>query len=208
MNNKGLNLSVIFILCAAVAFTGCGNTKVSKAELKRLGLINSFEKTASEISIGDFSVETGGYVNLEQFKKHSTNGKFSAKAVFSVPKDFLSENEIKKISEWNAGITININTLSKLKVTDWSPYKKFAIDVFSDNDKEYTMFLKLHDAQGKEYLASMPVKKGKNKLEFMLDAVKAARIDITSIVSFTVYLNTKDEPSDVTLYLDNIRLVP
>jgi len=208
VNNKGLHITVILMLCAAMALTGCGNTKVSKAELKRLGLINSFEKTASEISIGDFSVETGGYVSLEQFKKHSTNGKFSAKAVFTVPKDFLSEAEIKKITEWNAGVTININTLSKLKVTDWTPYKKFGIDVYSDNDKEYALYLKLHDAQGREYVASMPVKKGKNKLEFMLDAVKAARIDVTSMVSFTVYLNTKDEPSDITLFLDNIRLVP
>ncbi|OPZ63774.1 MAG: hypothetical protein BWY84_00865 [Candidatus Aerophobetes bacterium ADurb.Bin490] len=183
-------------------------TKLSKAELKARGLLCSFEKTQSDTALGDFLWETYGYVKLEQFKKHATKGKFSAKATFSVPADFLTERELKKTASWISPMVISIDTLTKLKVTDWSQYKKMGVDIFNNEEKNYDFYVKINDASGREYLALRPVKKGKNKLELIVEDITGKRIDVSNIVSVTLYLDTKAEAQDVVLYIDNLRLMP
>jgi len=103
---------------------------------------------------------------------------------------------------------ISIDTLTKLKVTDWSQYKKLGLDVFNSEDKNYDFYIKINDAAGREYLALRPVKKDKNKLEIVIEDIINKRIDVSNIVSVTLYLDTKAEPQDVVLYLDNLRLMP
>jgi hypothetical protein len=208
VHNKPFKIPALLIISALIILSGCGNGKPTKSQLKAMGLLCSFEKLQTESQIGDFNWETHGYVKLEQFKKHATQGKFSAKAVFSVPADFLTDNEVKKTTVWNAGMTMDLNTLTRLPVTDWSVYKKFDVDIYSDNDKDLTFYIKLNDMNGKEYIISKPVKKGKNKLELVIEDVKTQRVDINNIVSLTLYIDTKAEPLDITLYIDNVRLMP
>ena len=200
-------LVVIFILFFLIS-TGCAAKKTTKALLKEKGLLCSFEVTPSETAIGDFDWETNGYVKLEQFKKYATNGKHSAQAIFSIPADFLSTTQAAKVTQWIAGITLSISTLTKLKVTDWSKYKKFGVDIYVPDNKDRDFFIKLIDNYGKEYITTKQIKNGRNKLEIVLDEVKSARINTESIVTLSLYLDTKNEEKDVTLYIDNVRLTP
>lgn len=203
-------LMVIFVSFFLV-FTNCKAKKTTKALLKEKGLLCSFEVLPSETSIGDFDWETNGYVKLEQFKKYATNGKHSAQATFSIPTDFQSittNTKENKVNEWIAGITMSISTLTKLKVTDWSKYKKFGVDIYVPDNKEREFFIKLIDNYGNQYITSKQIKNGKNKLEIFINEVKAARINISSIVTLSLYLNTNSEEKDVILYIDNVRLTP
>ncbi|MCE5299416.1 MAG: hypothetical protein LLG37_00880 [Spirochaetia bacterium] len=206
MKSKGLlKVFPLIILCFLLVLAGCGSRKIDK---KKLGMINSFEVIPSETAIGDFDLVTNGYVNLEQIKKFSSNGKFSAKATFSIPADFLTTTQAAKTQTWIAGVSMGINTLTPLKVTDWTIFKKFAVDVYNTEQTSPDMFIKIIDQHGKEFLAQFPVKQGRNKFEILLEDAKTARIDTSAVVSFTLYLDTKGQSKDVVLYLDNIRLVP
>lgn len=208
MNKYSAKLITVLILSVFISVIAGGSTKLTKSELKARGLLCSFEKTQSDTTLGEFLWETYGYVKLEQFKKHATKGKFSAKTTFSVPADFLTERELKKTASWISPIIISINTLTKLKVTDWSQYKKLGVDIYNNEEKKYDFYIKLNDAAGREYLALRPVVKGKNKLEIVIEDVVNKRIDISNIVSVTLYLDTKAETQDVVLYIDNLRLIP
>jgi hypothetical protein len=185
--------------------SGCGPDL--KKERKAAGLINSFEVLPSELSIGDYDLETNGYVKLEQIKKYSSQGKFSAKATFSVPVDFLTTTQAARVDTWISAVTMGINTLTKLKVTEWQYYKKFAVDIYVADQTAPDVFIKLVDMSGNEYLTQRPLKNGRNKLEIVLDDVKNSRVNTSAITSFSIYMDTKTQPKDVVLYLDNIRLV-
>lgn len=200
-----LKVFTAVILAFLIIITGCGN---GKAKRKPLETINSFETTASDVSMGDFDVETNGYVNLEQFKKYGTKGKYSAKATFSVPVDFLTTTQAAKTTSWISSMTMSIKTLTPLKVTDWTGYKKFAFDVYVPDQVVPDLFIKIVDASGKEYVAQRPLKNGRNKVEVLLDEVYTARLDLTNITSFSIYMDTKGQPKDVILYIDYIRLNP
>ena len=208
MGTKGnyRNLFVIVFLIL-VLLVGCG-ARDKKKSRKLMGEINSFEKLPSDTEIGDFDWYTNGYVKLEQFKKYATKGKFSGQAIFSVPADFLSSTQAAKTDTWISGMTMSIDTLTKLKVTDWSLYKKFAVDIYVPDNKQRDFYIKIIDMTGKEHLSLRPIKSGRNKLEVLLEDVKTARIDLKNIVSFSLYMDTKAEEKDVTLFIDNVRLVP
>lgn len=201
VNKKLFVFTLIFLLIFMNVFS-------AKKQRKLEGVLNSFEILPSDKEIGDFDLETNGYVKLEQFKKYATKGKFSAKAIFSIPSDFLTTTETAKVNTWIAAITMSINTLTKLKITDWSFFKKFAVDVYVPDNVTRNFYIKIVDASGKEYVTAKEIKSGRNKLEVLLEEVKNARIDIANIVSFSLYLDTKNEEKDVILYIDYIRLVP
>jgi hypothetical protein len=205
IDRTALKVFCVIILSFIIILTGCGNTKSKR---KPLEVINSFETTASDVSIGDYDVETNGYVNLEQMKKYATKGKFSAKATFSVPVDFLSTTQAAKTTTWISSMTMSIKSLTPLKVTDWTGYKKFALDVYVPDQVVPDLFIKIVDASGKEYLAQRPLKNGRNKIEVLLDEVYTARLDLTNITSFSLYMDTKGQPKDIILYIDYIRLNP
>jgi hypothetical protein len=203
-------LKTVLILSAftIVLFSGCGAQPNKKALLKQQGLLCSFETVPSETAIGDFDWETNGYVKLEQFKKYASNGKYTAQAVFSVPADFMTTTKAAKVTSWLAGMTMDINTLTKLKVTNWSEYKKFCVDVYVPDNTQRDLNIKLLDANGNEYKTIRPIKNGRNKLELIIQEVKDARVDTTAIVSFSLYLDNKGVDKDVTLFIDNVRLTP
>lgn len=201
VNKKLFVFSLIFLLIFMNVFS-------AKKQRKLEGVLNSFEILPSDREIGDFDLETNGYVKLEQFKKYATKGKFSAQATFSIPSDFLTTTEAAKVNTWIAAITMSINTLTKLKITDWTFFKKFAVDIYVPDNVTRNFYIKIVDASGKEYVTAKEIKSGRNKLEVLLEEVKNARIDIANIVSFSLYLDTKNEEKDVILYIDYIRLVP
>ena len=196
---------IVFLILVLLVGTGAANKKKSR---KLMGEINSFETLPSDTKMGDFDWHTNGYVKLEQFKKYATKGKYSCQAMFSVPADFLSTTKAAKVTTWISGMTMSIDTLTKLKVTDWSLYKKFAVDIYIPDNKTRDFYIKIIDMSGKEHLSLRPLKSGRNKLEVLLEDVKTARIDLANIVSFSLYMDTKDEEKDVTLFIDNVRLVP
>ena len=197
-------ISAALLLTSLLFITGCGPD--IKAQRKAAGLINSFETTASDAAIGDFELETNGYVNLEQIKKYSSQGKYSAKATFSIPADFLTTTQAARADKWIDSVTMSINTLTPLKVTDWSVYKKFDIDVYLADPQSPDLNIRLVDSHGNQYDTSRPIKNGRNKLEIVLEDVKTARIDTAAITSFSMSMDTKGQTKDVVLYLDNIRL--
>ncbi len=208
MKNNALIRLFTILLLITFLLIGCGN-KGAQSSRTLNGFINSFETLPSDSAIGDFDLETNGYVNLEQSKKYATQGKSSCKAVFSVPVDFVSTTQVAKMQSWIAGITMSINTLSKLPVTDWSLFKKFSVDISNPDNVSKDFFIKLTDMQGKEYIAPpFQLKAGRNKLEITLEDVKNARLDIANMVAFELYMDTKTDPKDITLYIDNIHLVP
>ena len=200
------NLFIILFLIA-ILLVGCGGSNKKKSR-KLMGEINSFETLPSDTEIGDFDWETNGYVKLDQFKKYATKGKYSAQSVFSVPADFLSTTKAAKVKSWISSMTMSINTLTRLKVTDWSLYKKFAVDVYVPDNSTRDFFIKLTDVNGREHVSLRPLKSGRNKMEVLLEDVKNARLDLSNIISFSLYLDTKDEDKDVTLFVDNIRIIP
>ncbi len=204
-NTVSTRLFCVLILCSLPFIAGCGPDV--KAMRKAAALINSFETLPSELSIGDFDLDTNGYVNLEQIKKYSSQGKFSAKATFSVPVDFLTTTQAARAKTWIASVTMGINTLSKLKNTTWQYYKKFAVDIYVADQTSPDVFIKIVDMSGNEYLTQRPLKNGRNKLEIVLDDVKNTRVNTSAITSFSIYMDTVAQPKDVVLYLDNIRLV-
>ena len=198
-------LFCVLALISLLVFTGCG-PDVKKMR-KAASLINSFEVLPSELSIGDFDLDTNGYVNLEQMKKYASQGKFSAKATFSVPADFLTTTQAAKAKTWISAVTMGINTLSKLKNTEWNWYKKFGVDVYVLEQSAPDVFIKIVDMYGNEYLTQRQLKNGRNKLEVVLEEVKATRVNTSAITSFSIYMDTAGQPKDITVYLDNIRLV-
>jgi hypothetical protein len=197
-------ISAAIILCffAGTAFGAAAPKK------KKEALLCSFEVLPSDTSLGDFDWETGGYVKLEQFKKYATKGKFSCQATFSVPADFMSTTQAAKVTQWLSTMTLSINTITSLKVTDWTGYKKFNVDVYVPDNTEREFFIKIVDASGKEYITSRPVKNGRNKLELLMADVLASRIDMSNIISLSLYIDTKNDPKDVLLYIDQVRLAP
>jgi hypothetical protein len=203
-------LKTVLILSAftILLFPGCGAQPNKKALLKQQGLLCSFETVPSETAIGDFDWETNGYVKLEQFKKYASNGKYTAQAVFSVPIDFMTTTKAARVASWISCMTMNISTLTKLKVTNWSEYKKFGVDVYVPDNTQRDLFIKLLDANGNEYKTIRQVKNGRNKLEVIIQEVKDARVDTTAIVSLSLYLDNKGIDKDVTLFIDNVRLTP
>lgn len=204
-NTTFFNLFGVLLLSSLFFISGCG-TDVKKAR-KDAALLNSFETLQSELSIGDFNLDTNGYVSLEQIKKYASQGKYSAKAVFSVPVDFLTTTQAAKAKTWLSSLSMGINTLTKLKTTDWQYYKKFAIDIFVADPTAPDIFIKLVDMYGNEYLTQRALKNGRNKLEIVLEDVKNSRVNISSITSFSIYMDTINQPKDIVLYLDNIKLV-
>ncbi len=209
-NAKFLKAFLALVVSTLILFTGCANKqkKLTKTELKAQGIISSFEVLPSETKIGDFDWDTNGYVQLEQFNKYKTKGKFAVKAIFSIPSDFLTEEQLKDVKAWISSMTMGINTLTKLTKTDWSLYKNFNVDVYSQDDKTRNFYIKFTDVNGKEYLAMRPVQKSKNKIKIPLDDVKAKRIDLANITSISFYLDTIKEEKDVTLFIDYARLTP
>ncbi len=207
MKNTIITRLFCALILSSLLFLTAGCGPDVKAERKAAALINSFETLPSELSIGDFDLDTNGYVNLEQFKKYASQGKYSCKATFSVPVDFLTTTQAARAKEWKSSITMGINTLSKLKNTTWNFYKKFAVDVYVADQTSPDIFIKIVDMSGNEYLAQRPLKNGRNKLEIVLDDVKTARVDTSAITSFSIYMDTVKQPKDIVLYLDNIRLV-
>jgi len=206
-NTALIRLLTVLLLIPFLAI-GCGNRSAQSSRTLN-GFITSFEVLPSDSTIGDFDLETNGYVNLEQSKKYVTNGKYSCKAVFSVPVDFVSTTQAAKTQSWIAGITMSIKTMSKLPITDWSLFKKFSVDITNPDNVSKDFFIKLTDAQGKEYLAApFALKSGRNKLEINIEDVKTARVDVANIIAFQLYIDTKSDPKDITLYIDNIHLVP
>jgi len=202
-----LKIFSAFIFGFFFIFFGCA-AKSTKQMLADKGRICSFETLPSDKAIGDFDWETHGYVSLTQFKKYATKGKFSAQAAFSVPADFLGTTQAAKVDSWIAGMTMGIDTLSKLKITDWSAYKKFGVDIYVPDDKTRDFYIKFTDENGKEHIALRPLKKGRNKLDVPLADIQKSRINTSGIVSFSFYLDTKEEEENVILYLDNVRLIP
>jgi hypothetical protein len=198
-------LFCVLALISLLVFSGCGPDV--KKQRKAAALINSFETLPSELSIGDFDLDTNGYVQLEQIKKYASQGKFSAKATFSVPVDFLTTTQAAKAKTWISAVTMGINTLSALKNTEWNWYKKFAVDVYVLEQSAPDVFIKIVDQYGNQYLAQRQLKNGRNKLEVVLEEVKAARLNLNAITSFSIYMDTIGQAKDVTVYLDNIRLV-
>ena len=198
-------LFCVLALISLLVFTGCGPDV--KAIRKAAALINSFEVLPSELSIGDFDLDTNGYVNLEQMKKYASQGKFSAKATFSIPADFLTTTQAAKAKTWISAVTMGINTLSRLKNTGWNWYKKFAVDIYVLENTAPDVFIKITDMSGNEYLTQRQLKNGRNKLEVVLEEVKAARVNTSAITSFSIYMDTAGQAKDITVYLDNIRLV-
>lgn len=194
--------------CILVVFLTCGAKPGKKALLKKQGLLCSFETVASETAIGDFDWQTNGYVKLEQFKKYASNGKYTARAIFSVPTDFMPAKKAAKVKSWISAMTLDINTLTRLKVTDWSEYKKFGVDVYVPDNTQRDFYIKLLDANGKEFIAMRPVKNGRNKLEVIVQEIQDARVDASSIISISLYLDNKGVEKDVTLFIDNVRLMP
>ncbi len=207
-NNRVKKIITVIISCSFILITASGSKKVSKKELAARGVLNSFEVLPSETAIGDFDWETNGYVKLEQFKKYATKGKHSVQAIFSVPSDFLQPKEAMASPSWIAGITMSINSLTRLKLTNWSPYKKFAFDVFVPDEASYDMGVKLYDGSGRVFLSNMKLASGKNKLELNLSDVKTAGLELKNITAFTLFMDTKRQEKAVTLYIDNVRLVP
>ena len=109
-NTTFFNLFGVLLLSSLFFISGCG-TDVKKAR-KDAALLNSFETLQSELSIGDFNLDTNGYVSLEQIKKYASQGKYSAKAVFSVPVDFLTTTQAAKAKTWLSSLSMGINTLT------------------------------------------------------------------------------------------------
>lgn len=209
MNLKKALIKVLTLsFCTVILFAACGAQPNKKALLKKQGLLCSFEVLPSEIAIGDFDWETNGYVKLEQFKKYASNGKYTAQATFSVAADFMSTTKAAKAKSWISTMTMNINTLTKLKVTNWSEYKKFGVDVYVPDNTQRDFFIKFLDANGREFIALRPVKNGRNKLEVVIQEIKDARVDTSNILSLSLYLENKGVLSDVTLFIDNVRLTP
>ena len=209
MNLKNALIKVLIIsVCTVILFAGCGAQTTKKALLKKQGLLCSFEVVPSETAIGDFDWETNGYVKLEQFKKYATQGKYSAQAIFSVPVDFMTTTKAAKVTTWISAMTMDINTLTKLKVTNWSEYKKFGVDVYVPDNVERDIHIKFLDANGKEFNYIKRLTNGKNKLEVVIQDIKDARVDTSVILSLSLYLDNKGVDKDVTLYIDNVRLMP
>lgn len=205
---KMLNKALIIFFSISILLCSCGAQTGKKALLKKQGLLCSFETLPSETAYGDFDWETNGYVRLEQIKKYATNGKFSAQAIFAVPVDFMTTTKAARVTTWIAGMTMDINTLTQLKVTDWSQYKKFDIDIYQPDNLQRNLYIQFLDAGGNKYLTFRPLQNGRNKLEVVIQDVKDTRVDVSNIISLSFYLDNRGIDRDVTLFFDNVRLTP
>jgi hypothetical protein len=155
----------------------------------------------------DYGWATGGYVELQPWPKFATQGKYSARARFTVPSDFKSLSQTARLTSWEAGMTLTRDTATKLSTTDWSPYAILAVDFYNPDPKEYQAFLRVTDSHSNVTETAGLVKaSGKSTVAMALTQVAEARLDPHDIKILEIYLDTLKEASDPVLYLDNVRL--
>ena len=204
---KVIAVVVLIFSLAAVQLFAASKSQI-KTNLTEKGLICSFETLPSETSLGDFDWNTNGYVLLEQFKKYATKGKHSCMATFLIPAEFKTSEKTKKIAQWHSAMDISIETITKLKITDWTKYKTFRVDIYTKDETPRNFYIKFFDAAGREYLVKNELKKGRNKLKVKLQDLKTARIDLGGIVTVSLYLDMAKEEKNVVLYVDSVRIQP
>lgn len=183
----------------------CGFENIPNPDAVSLDPLTHFQYPNNPAN--DYLWDTSNYVVLEPFLKFATQGKYCAKARFTVPGDLKAANQGQKPKSWEAGMTLSTESGTKLSVTDWSPYKNLSLDIYNPEDKEYPVYLRVGDIHSKVTVTAGLIRpKGKSSVGIPVTRLAEAWLDTKDIKFLTLYLDTADLTVDPVLYIDNVKL--
>ena len=155
----------------------------------------------------DYLWSTSNYVVLVPEKKFATQGKYCAKARFTVPGDIQSNTTGAKAKSWEAGMTLSLESQTKLAVSDWSTYKQVSLEVFNPEDREYQAWLRIGDTHAKVTASAHLIRpKGRTVIAMPVTTLGEAWLMPADIKFLTLYLDTAALSVDPVLYVDNVKL--
>ncbi len=169
----------------------------------------------------DFRWETSGYAQMEAISKDEAKaaknkpfykffqGKTAAKVRFTVPSDYKKPpTEANPANaKWETGIGLSTSSYTPLPVSDWSPYKYLALDVYNPGAKDQKLMIRISDATSHVTETAAVAPAGfPASMEFDLSALADARLDIREIRSVTLFLETSGQAKDPVLIFDNLQL--
>jgi len=110
---------------------------------------------------------------------------------------------------WTPSMTLSWNTLTRLSQYDWSGYAFLTLSVFNPQKKGVGLGLKILDGKGYEfrYLFPLPAQK-QTAAKLALQSVADQRLDLHNVQAVTFFVDSAKEDKDVTLYMDDLTLVP
>ena len=183
----------------------CGFENRPNPEANSLDPLSHFKYPVSQAN--DYLWETSDYVILEPFNKLASQGRWCAKARFTVPGDLKVVTPDKKPKSWEAGMTLSTESGTKLSTTDWSPYHALTIDIYNPADKEYQAYLRVGDIHSKITATAALLKpNGRTVIGIAVTQLAEAWLDSKDIKFLTLYLDTADLTVDPVLYVDNVLL--
>jgi hypothetical protein len=221
-------LGVILVL-ALIYFVmaGLGLTKSFKS---RKNVQKTLMITDFEYANDDFDWTTGGYVKLEQSTENKTHGKYSCKATFLLPEQFLYDVTPSVVSSptpestpspgatpeteapltapsWQPEMVLDVNSVTPLRVFEWQEYADLKMDIFNDQTQPVTYHMQVGDAHAFLYETSGPLTPKKvTNVVIPLDELIQARLDLSNIRSLRFWVDMTGATQPLVVYLDNIRL--
>jgi hypothetical protein len=167
----------------------------------------------------DFFWQTSGWAELTPYPREQARqardrelysffkGKAGAKVRFTVPGDYKIINETNRPKVWESGITLSIDSQTPLKITDWSGFETFSLDVFNREDKDLELFIRFIDSNSKEIVMSSVVgAKTQGTIQLPLSRLVDKRINVADLKQFSLFLNTAALEQGPYLFIDNVQL--
>ncbi len=96
---------------------------------------------------------------------------------------------------------------------DWRGYRRLEWEMYSDEEREITLELRIHDAAHTQeyedrYNRTLTVRPGRNRFSIPLDEVRRAprgrHMDMAAIANLAIFAHRPEDP--ITVYLDALRL--
>lgn len=196
-----LGLAAILALVYALV-VGLGLTRSFKhhKSSKKILVLDDFEYPDT-----DLDWTTGGYVKIETSKENQTHGKRSLKASYLLPTQFFPQPTPQ--ATWEPSMVLSTDSVTKIPLVDWTGYTTFNVDAFNPQSYSVSYHLTVTDARAFQYSTSgvLTPKKVTN-VTVPLDAIVQARLDLSSIRSISLGVDSQGNSLPVVIYWDYLRL--
>jgi hypothetical protein len=203
-------LLVIGLIYAVMVGLGLTRNFKRHKDAKKAMVINDFEYPND-----DLDWTTGGYVKLETSTENQTHGKHSAKATFLLrsmffptPTPGMGQLTPAPTSSWRPSLVLDTNSPTRLNVYDWSEYGSFKMDVFNFQDQPITWHAQIVDGRAFRYddATGILTPKKVTNIEIPLEELINKRLDLTSIRSFSFWVDEAGMTQPPVVFLDYLRL--
>ncbi len=194
-------LVVIGLIYAVMVGLGITRSFKHKKETKKVMVINDFEHPNYDLDWG-----TGGYVKVESTTDNQTHGKKAMKATFLLENQFFPTPTPG--NNWRPTLTLDTNSPTPLNVYDWSEYSNLMVDVFNPQDQPLTWHIQVADGRAfvDDQATGVLIPKKVTNIDVPFDELIKNRLDLTSIRSFSFWVDTAGLTTPPVIFMDYLRL--